>query len=98
MMHLVLMWWKVLLPSNAINLSLSLGRQGTLTNAVYTGGGGGQYMNVRRSVPWQQTCCVQHALEIEQSQTTKSHVFNTLLKLTYHKFSMANYIPWLKFC
>ena len=94
-MNVVLMWWRVLLPSNAINLSLNLGRQGTLTAAVYTDGA--QYMNVRESVHWQPIFGVQHVLEIDQLQTTKSHVFNTLLKLTCHKCSIEKYIPWLKF-
>ena len=67
-----------------------------LTNAAYTGGA--QYMNVRRSVHWWQIFCVQHVFKIDQSQMTKSHVFNTLLKLICHKCSMAKYIRWLKFC
>ena len=95
-MQVVLMWQRVLLPLNAINLSWSLGRQGTLTDAVYTGET--QYMNVRGSVYWQQIFCVQHVLETDPSQTTKSRVFNTLLKLTCHKCSIAKCIPWLKFC
>ena len=57
-------------------------------------------MNVRGSVHLRQVFCVEPIFEIDQSQTTKSHAFNTLLKLTchnFHKDSMAKYIPWLKF-
>ena len=73
-------------------VGLNLWWQGTLTKAVYTGGGTGIRMY---GLVCGRVCTggavFKFVIEIDQSETTKSHMFNMSLKLTNHQSLMANY-------